>query len=134
MPGQYNSAGQERAVLLLNGVNIVGSGSGTGVEVVDYEGHLTFLLIAGSAAGSGLLSSITIETSDVLGSGYVTAKQGNNVVAGYAVLDTAGDPATWVQKLVIPKDHLKRYVRATYSFVGTNIPTWVIMLGTRKQT
>lgn len=85
------------------------TGNGTGFDVQPYDGDLVLVLDSAAGTGTTPTLAVTVEHSDVLGSGY-TAITG----AAFTTVTTTASQ----QKLVVSKDEAKRYVRVTYTLGG----------------
>jgi len=86
------------------------TGNGTGVDMQAYDGDVVLVLDSAAGTGTTPTLAITVEHSDVSGSGY-TAISG----AAFTTVTTTASQ----QELVISKDEAKRYVRVTYTLGGT---------------
>lgn len=86
------------------------TGNGTGVDMQTYDGDVVLVLDSAAGTGTTPTLAITVEHSDVSGSGY-TAISG----AAFTTVTTTASQ----QELVISKDEAKRYVRVTYTLGGT---------------
>lgn len=86
------------------------TGSGTGLDLQQYDGDIVLLLDSAAGTGTTPTLAVTVEHSDLLGSGY-TAITG----AAFTTVTTTASQ----QKLVISHDEAKRYVRVTYTLGGT---------------
>ena len=86
------------------------TGSATGVDLQQYDGDVVLILDSAAGTGSSPTLAVTVEHSDVLGSGYTA-------ISGAAFTRVTGTASA--QKLVISKDEAKRYVRVTYTIGGS---------------
>jgi hypothetical protein len=101
-------------------VKIVATGPGTGVDVGGYLGALEVKLGIADITGTATPTMVvTIETSDTLGSGYVTAKQVDATNAVFAAKTAAG-----IDRLFLSAGGLKRYVRANVTTLSGSSPTF----------
>jgi hypothetical protein len=87
------------------------TGSGTGVDLQQYDGDLVLLLDSAAGSGTTPTMTVTVEHSDSLGSGY-------SAISGAAFTQVTTTASQ--QKLVISKDESRRYVRVTYTIGGTS--------------
>ena len=85
----------------------------TGVDITDYEGLIGVDMTACTVTGTPTTATLTIETSDTLGSGYTAV--------GTAATVTAGAGAR--NRQILDTNALKRYLRVTLAFVGGTAPT-----------
>lgn len=85
------------------------TGNGTGVDLIDYDGDVVFIL--DSAAGTGTTPTLDVTVESSADNSTFTAVSG---AAFTRVTTTAGR-----QKLVISHDDAARYVRIVYTIGGT---------------
>lgn len=102
--------------------------TGTGVDIHGYAGTAQFILTSSVAtAGTTPTLNVTLEHSDVVGSGYAA-------ISGAAFTEiTDGADATEMMELNL--DGLKPFVRAVGTIAGTNTPTFgfgVVMVAVRQ--
>jgi len=80
---------------------VTGVGTGSGVDLMGYDGDVLFVMHA-TAAGASAGFSVRLEHSDASGSGY-------EAITGGAFTDIAN--AAYLGHVTISKDDVKRYVR-----------------------
>jgi hypothetical protein len=101
-------------------VKIVATGPGTGVDITGYVGALEVKLGIADITGTATPTmQVTIETSDTLGSGYVTAKQADATNAVFAAKTVAG-----IDRMFLNAANLKRYVRTNITTLSGSSPTF----------
>lgn len=105
-------------------VNATGNTTGVdlgpdGASGPNYEGQIAFLLHAVNTAGSSPTLAIKIQHSDASGSGYTD-------VTGAAFTGLTTTNVNGLQKLVLNRDNLKRYVRLDYTLGGTSSPAYTL--------
>lgn len=110
---------------------VTGSGNGTGLDLRDYIGDVSFWAVIGAAtAGTNPTMDVSIEDSadDISYAAVATGKGGPIFFpqATTAPLDT---------KLLIPLRNLRRYVRASKTIGGTagpSFPVWIRTIGQKR--
>jgi hypothetical protein len=92
--------------------------TGTGIDLLDYEGIGLFVLHAALAtAGTTPTLDCKLQESDASGSGYAD-------ITGATYTQVTGAAGAGVQKLALNVSNLKRYVRLIGTIAGTNTPTF----------
>jgi hypothetical protein len=110
-PIQIAPIGTVNATGNTTGVDIGGDGTSN----PSYEGQIALILASSNTAGSSPTLAVKLQHSDSSGSGYTD-------VTGAAF--TGLTTSTSLQKIVVNKDQLKRYVRLDYVLGGTSSPAY----------
>jgi hypothetical protein len=111
-------------VSLLAVASVTADGNGSGVDLLEYEGEMAFVLSCSAGTGDHTMdvklqdSADNSTFSDISGGAFTQV----TTVAG-------------VQKISLNKNELKRYVRAVKDIGGTSSPTFILgvnALGVKK--
>lgn len=86
----------------------------TGIDITDYEGLIEIKIGFAVVSGTTPSDTVTVETSDVLGSGYAAATKPDASAAAFTA-----QTATGIQRMVLDCNGLKRYIRLAHVISGT---------------
>jgi hypothetical protein len=113
MPWTGNALAQTDRLVLVN-TNLVSSGPASGVDIGGHIGLMAFELAVPLVVGTTPSLTMSIETSDLLASGYTTATRTDATAATFAARTTAG-----TDRLICDVGVLRRFVRANAVITGT---------------
>ena len=113
---------QINRVMLKNVSTVTTSTPGTGLDISAYEGILAFTQIVGAVTGTSTLDAV-IETSTVIGSGYVTAKKTDGNNAAFAQIDNTSNH---IETIFIDEAALKQFVRWNPTVGGAGSPNYQV--------
>lgn len=97
--------------------DITTTGNGTGVDLLPYAGQVAIVLDAKNIAGSSPTLAISVEDS---------ANNSSFAAISPAVAFTGLTTSTSVQKIVINKNSVRRYIRVVRTIGGTSSPEYYI--------
>ncbi len=97
--------------------SVVATANGTGVDTQIYSGQIALVLDAKNTAGSSPTMAITFEDS---------ANNSSFTAISPSVAFTGLTTSTSVQKVVMPRAGVRRYIRAVMTLGGTNSPAYLI--------
>lgn len=97
--------------------SVAATGNGTGVDLLGYEGEILVTLDCANVDGTNPTMDVTLEHSDVLGSGYAAISG-----AAFTQVTTVAS----AQKMSLNKNELKRYLRAVKTLGGTMSPHFYV--------
>jgi hypothetical protein len=98
---------------------VTATSNSTGVDITDYDGLVEVSFAIPVLTGTPTSFDVAVQTSDVLGSGYVAATK----VDGTTAAVTGITAATVLQKLVLDTAALKKYVRLAFTMTGGTSPS-----------
>jgi hypothetical protein len=111
---EQNLAQILNVITLIPMASVLATANGTGVDITDYVGELKLVLACKNTAGTTPTLDITIEESDVSGSGYTAVTGG-----AFTQVTDAGTSAAVVLTLNLNAPSLKKYIRAVKTIGGT---------------
>lgn len=114
-PG-VNFADHMQVLNLQAAASITGNGNGTGVDLKDYAGQIAVVLDAGNTAGTTPTLDVKIQDS-ADNSSFADVTSG-----AFTQVTTVAS----VQKMVLNKDQLRRYIRVVKTIGGTSSPAYVL--------
>lgn len=94
-------------------VRVQANTNGVGVDLSDYTGNALFILNSSVPEGAAQTLDVKLQTSDVIGSGYVDAG------IAFAQVTTVGGAS--YQTIMANTDGLKKYVRAVGTVAGASV-------------
>lgn len=120
-----NLATKTEVLSLLPNDVVTATGTGSAVDLVDYEGDIAVLLDA-EAGGAGVTYAVKLTESDTSGGSYTD-------VTGGAFTTTAANTAS-VQKLRLNSDAVKRFIKVSITVAGGTGAgaVSVVALGSKK--
>lgn len=122
-----NNLGDVLTQIIIAAIGTVNAdGQTTGIDLgpagasgPNYEGQIAFLLHAVNTAGTNPTLAIKLQHSDESGANYTDVTGG-----GFTGLTTT--TVNGLQKVVVKRENLKRYVRLDYDIGGTDSPAYTL--------
>lgn len=103
------------------GVDLRGAVTANPVAATNYEGQIAFLLNAVNTTGTNPTLALKLQHSDESGANYTD-------VTGGAFTGLTTTTLNGLQKVVIDRSKLKRYVRVNRDIGGTNSPAYTLAI------
>lgn len=114
----HNAVTQQTETTIHN-ASVTSTSNSTGVDITSYEGLIALSVRVPVVSGTSPTLDITVETSDLVGSGYATAVKVDGTNAVLTQLTAAG-----TRRIILDTNALKKFVRLAMTIGGTSTPTF----------